>query len=160
MDDYEKYQESRAEALATYREWISTPEGKAQEKLFGGLMDLRNDPEIGASSLCCSFLDLIISISPNPGAEKMSELVEPLTPHFKQAEAKRNAVIRHINNNKARDFIVSEWAKYQKDYQNNKSAFARDYVRRISHELDVTVTEKQMREVWLKDTPPASKPAG
>lgn len=90
----------------------------------------------------------------------MSELVEPLTPHFKQAEAKRNAAIGHIKNNKARDFVVSEWTKYQQDYKINKSAFTRDYVRRVFNELGVTVTEKQMREVWLKDTPPASKPAG
>ena len=50
-------------------------------------------------------------------------------------------------------FVSSEWAAHKADYTNNKSAFARDYVRRVLREYDVSITEKQMREVWLKGTP-------
>lgn len=66
----------------------------------------------------------------------------------------------HAKNHKARAFVETEWAKHRAAYDNNKSAFSRDYVKRVFNELDVTVTEKQMREVWLKDTPSASKPDG
>jgi hypothetical protein len=58
------------------------------------------------------------------------------------------------------EFVISEWEKYRVDYDGNKSAFTRDYVRLVLKKNGVTVTEKQMREVWLKDTPTASTPAG
>lgn len=59
-----------------------------------------------------------------------------------------------------RDFVKSEWAKHRNVYKNNKSAFARDYARRVLNEFSVQVTEKTIREVWLSNTPTTSKPAG
>lgn len=70
------------------------------------------------------------------------------------------ATRRHADTNSARDWVRSEWHAYRDAYQGNKSAFARDYVRRVFNERGVQVTEKQMREVWLKDPPPAGKQAG
>ena len=67
---------------------------------------------------------------------------------------------RHQPTNKARAWVIAEWSMHKSAYIGNKSAFARDYVGRLRHELGVSVTEKQLREVWLKDTPPASKPDG
>lgn len=67
---------------------------------------------------------------------------------------------RHQPTNKARAWVIAEWSIHKSAYIGNKSAFARDYVGRLRHELGVSVTEKQLREVWLKDTPPASKPDG
>lgn len=78
----------------------------------------------------------------------------------KQLQARANAAKRHAPNALARKFIQAEWALHRTAYQGNKSAFARDYVRRIKREFDVEVTEKQLREVWLKGTPPASEPDG
>ncbi|WP_287804820.1 hypothetical protein [Diaphorobacter sp.] len=74
--------------------------------------------------------------------------------------AKANANKGHARTNKAKEFVRSEWLEHSAAYVQNKSAFARDYVRRVFNEFEVTITEKQMREVWLKDTPPASKPDG
>lgn len=74
--------------------------------------------------------------------------------------AKANANKGHAPTNAARQWIVAEWKTHRDAYGGNKSAFARDYVRRVKNELDVTITEKTMREVWLKDTPHASKPDG
>lgn len=70
------------------------------------------------------------------------------------------ALIRHAPHRQAKAFVVAEWGLHRIAYDNNKSAFTRDYVKRVLNEMDVHVTEKQMREVWLKDTPPASKPDG
>ena len=70
------------------------------------------------------------------------------------------AQIRHSKNNMAREFVRREWVKHKGDYGGNKSEFSRVYVRRVKNELDVTITEKQMREVWLADNPLASKQAG
>lgn len=70
------------------------------------------------------------------------------------------ALSRHGESNNARAWVQSEWLEHREAYGGNKSAFARDYVRRVRNERGVVVTEKQMREVWLKDTPSAGNPAG
>lgn len=74
--------------------------------------------------------------------------------------AKTNGAAKHRKTNKAKAFVREEWIKHRHAYDNNKSAFARDYVKRVLHEFEASVTEKQMREVWLRDTPFASKPDG
>lgn len=73
--------------------------------------------------------------------------------------AARGAQARHASTNRARAWVSMEWKAHRSEYENNKSEFSRHYVRRVQHEFGVTITEKQMREVWLRDTPPASKPA-
>ncbi|MGB7480970.1 MAG: hypothetical protein WA924_11620 [Burkholderiaceae bacterium] len=78
----------------------------------------------------------------------------------KELQARKNAFKGHAKNTKARDFVRHEWTEHKAAYQGNKSAFSRDYVRRVKHEFDVDITEKQMREVWLANTPLASKQAG
>ncbi|MFM9901325.1 MAG: hypothetical protein ACKVOT_09940 [Polaromonas sp.] len=67
---------------------------------------------------------------------------------------------RHRKTNDAREWVLSEWAAHASAYDGNKSAFSRDYVRRALNEFHIKITEKQMREVWLKGTPFASKPDG
>lgn len=74
--------------------------------------------------------------------------------------ARLGAEAAHGESNNARAWVQSEWLKHRDVYSGNKSAFARDYVGRLRHERSVVVTEKQMREVWLRDTPPAGKRAG
>lgn len=71
---------------------------------------------------------------------------------------REKANTKHEQSNQAKAFVQSEWHKHKVAYDNNKSAFSRDYVKRVLNELNVKVTEKQMKEVWLKDTPTASKP--
>jgi hypothetical protein len=66
------------------------------------------------------------------------------------AVARRGADKRHEGTRAARAWVTEEWARHREAYGNNKSAFARDYVGRLRHEHSVTVTEKQLREVWLR----------
>lgn len=86
--------------------------------------------------------------------------IEQLLADFNKDKARRAALRKHAPTNRAKAFVVAEWAKHKSAYSENKSAFARDYVRRVHNEYQVSITEKQMREVWLKDTPSASKPDG
>lgn len=78
----------------------------------------------------------------------------------KSIAPRKNASKRHAPTRAARKFVIDEWKLHRSAYDGNKSAFTRDYVKRVRNEFDVVVTEKQMREVWLKDTPSASKPDG
>ena len=71
-----------------------------------------------------------------------------------------NALIRHAPHRQAKAFVVAEWSLHSAAYENNKSAFARDYAKRVKNEMNLNITEKQIREVWLKDPRPAGKPDG
>lgn len=92
--------------------------------------------------------------------------IELVVANAASAKARLNALKKHAVTNSAKVFVRAEWVKLHDDYDGNKSAFARDYSARLSHEFKdskgapLKVTEKQIREVWLSDTPPASKQAG
>ncbi len=64
--------------------------------------------------------------------------------------------------NKAKDFVVQEWQRKRNKFSNNKSKFARTYVVLIGNEFKdkkgdpLRVTERTIREEWLKDHPSAS----
>lgn len=79
---------------------------------------------------------------------------------FSHNDASAKALIRHAPNRKAREFVVAEWLMHRDAYGGNKSEFSRHYVARVWNELQVKITEKQIREVWLSDTPRASTPDG
>lgn len=72
-------------------------------------------------------------------------------------QASKAALKRHSMKDPARNFILAEWRTHKESYGDNRSAFTRDYVRRVFNEFGVTVTEKTMREVWLRDNPVACK---
>ena len=74
--------------------------------------------------------------------------------------AAENARKAHAPARLAKAFVQREWDLHRVAYDNNKSAFSRDYVKRVFNELDVNVTEKQMREIWLKDIARVSKQTG
>ncbi|CAM8667089.1 hypothetical protein MCEZEM1_02065 [Comamonadaceae bacterium] len=94
------------------------------------------------------------------------ELLELVLAHADETRARLNAMRRHETTNIAKEFVVTEWKKYRNDYEGNKSAFARDYSARLRNEFlngkgePLDIKEKTIREVWLADTPLASKPAG
>lgn len=76
----------------------------------------------------------------------------------RRSRAQETAARRHIKNDQPKIFVASEWQAYRVEYANNKSAFARVYVRLLKQRFGVDITEKQLREVWLRDTPSARKP--
>lgn len=86
--------------------------------------------------------------------------------NFSKERSRKAAFKKHDATNTAKAFIRTEWVKFQDQYNGNKSAFARDYSARLRHEFKdskgfpLRVTDRQIREVWLSDTPAAGKPAG
>jgi transcriptional regulator of met regulon len=70
---------------------------------------------------------------------------------------------RHAANNNARDWVCKEWALHCEDYAGNKSEFSRIYAARVKNEFTnskgepFSVTDKTIREVWLKNTPTTGK---
>jgi len=74
--------------------------------------------------------------------------------------ASARAIKGHSKRYPAIDFVKAERAKHRLAYQDNKSEFARVYSRRVLNEHGVRVTDKQIREVWLKNPPIASNPDG
>lgn len=73
--------------------------------------------------------------------------------------AREGGLARNTQYRQAQEFVKREWGEHSEAYENNKSAFARHYARRVKNELQLTVTEKTIREVWLVTTPTAGKTA-
>lgn len=157
----EKIDIDQLDDLELYDLYTQSDEGKAREKLAWALIDLSHDPDIQKSSVCIDFLRLMRAFDPSdPSLETIQDVMDNMIASFKRLRAVKNANWRHQKPREAKSFVIKEWIKYRCEYDNNKSAFARDYVRRVLNEFEVSVTEKQLREVWLKDTPSASKPDG
>lgn len=101
-----------------------------------------------------------------PSADAIAYLLLTHEKKSNSERAKRSVSIKNIGNHAAKSFVQSEWAKYENAYKGNKTAFARDYVPRVAQGFKdakgdpLKITEKQMREVWLANTPSASKRAG
>jgi hypothetical protein len=80
--------------------------------------------------------------------------------------AKHAALLAHQPMALAREFVTAEWAAHKAQYDNNKSAFARTYVKLVAAKFKdrsgdpLMVTEKTIRESWLASTPAARRPAG
>jgi hypothetical protein len=92
--------------------------------------------------------------------EQLFECYEHVIDRYKRVnQAKRASSERHKKNRIAKKFVADEWQEHRNAYKNNKSDFSRHYVRILIKDHDVTITEKQLREEWLKDSPSASKPA-
>jgi hypothetical protein len=93
--------------------------------------------------------------------EERDRLTEKIKVETLKENGRLGGNSRLPDNRKARKFVVCEWIKHRDAYDGNKSSFARVYVKRVFNEFEVIITEKQMREVWLKDDPlSTSKRAG
>lgn len=89
------------------------------------------DDGIGLADAAADIERLRSSVVPSPAtlaaisAAKQSAISERASEH---------AGKRHQKTNAARKWIVTEWQMYRLQYGGNKSAFARDYVRRLRNE--------------------------
>ncbi len=94
-------------------------------------------------------------------SELETEIEERLA-NFSKDRARRAALKKHDATNSAKAFVKTEWVKHRDAYDGNKSTFAKDYSARLRSEFTdskgapLRVTDRQIREVWLSDTPPAS----
>lgn len=139
---------------------------------FEGVGDFIVNPEHQGEELAAFgllLLDRIVRLDwgrldPDTGFflhEQMFECFEYARDASRRSESARRLVnLKYPKNRAAQRFVISEWVAHRGAYEGNKSAFARDYVRRVKNEFDLVVTEKQMREVWLRDAPSTGKPSG
>ena len=80
----------------------------------------------------------------------------------KKVLAKTGGTARHTKMNEVKSYVIEEWNLHRLAYKNNKSEFSRIYARIISTKFQkqdgsaLSVTEKTIRDVWLRDTPSAS----
>lgn len=51
----------------------------------------------------------------------------------------------------AKQWVQDEWREGRDDYQDNKSAFAREYVDLVSKKFDLNVNARTITESWLRD---------
>lgn len=94
---------------------------------------------------------------------KQPEILEKELSRRTSERAAKAANKKHFANNKAKIWVCEEWELYREHYSGNKSDFSRIYAKRIFNEFTdlkgapLKVTEKTIREVWLRNTPNASK---
>ena len=98
--------------------------------------------------------------------EKKSEIRSTLKLEIERnqiSRAKNAAKIRFENNNEARKWVQSEWQFNKVGYDGNKSEFSRAYSLLVKQKFTnkngepLSITDKTIREIWLRDTPNASK---
>jgi hypothetical protein len=66
---------------------------------------------------------------------------------------------RYSTRRGAKTWVQEEWQK-QTPENKNKTTFADKYKSLVHEKFGLRISTKQMKEVWLKNTPPASKQAG
>lgn len=85
-----------------------------------------------------------------------------ITKNYASDSARAKADKRFAPYRKAEAFVKKAWSEEKQNYNNNKSDFVRTYVKIVANKFNdakgspLKITEKQMREVWLKDSPHAS----
>lgn len=168
-EEWQKYvnelRQRQYESILSYKkvmdDYKESAECKARDKLEEELRRLKVDPVISKSETCGEILEAFLHcIVYGWSFSDSARVLQPIGDEFERLKLVGMAASKHGKSNKAKEWVQAEWRIYKTEYNGNKSAFSRDYVRRCLNEYEVKVTEKQMREVWLKDPPSASKPDG
>lgn len=101
-----------------------------------------------------------------PSSSQITFIIRAAKNAQKKQQSKKATTKRHAASNAARMFIKGEWELHKAEYAGNKSEFVRTYISIVANRFKnangdpLKITEKQMREVWLADTPSAGKQAG
>lgn len=99
-------------------------------------------------------------------AAKVAETPEVLAAAISKVMTERAASAankRHKPMNNARRWVEAEWRLHRDEYKNNKSDFSRTYVKQVLQKFEdskgdpLSISEKTIKEVWLKDNPDAGK---
>lgn len=147
---------------------LFVPEKKTEQgiPIYPGSCPWEPQNVIDAGNFIVEAMEIVCYAERQLSSEKLKELraeeKEKMNTQIRADERKeisrRATAKKYASNNDARYFVKNKWREEGHEYK-SKAEFARIYVRRVKIELGVTITEKQMREVWLADTPAASKPA-
>lgn len=145
----ERQQDSRspAEQAADYRQSMETANGKGWTRLHELLVAAEQDPLIAASPgaramvFCLQFL---------AGESADCFTAEEAFRLFDKSIAVMRAKERHQPGQTAKSWVLDQWQKEASAYGNNKSEFARHYAARCLRERNYKVTDRTIREDWLR----------
>ena len=172
------YEESKQLRQKALNRPLTEKELKLEESSFEEWSEYRAVVEADAAKWAVGFnaLYTVLLIGKDDGSDFPTEEIDRVIKKYMNFdmwealistlddEASDSASARTIKGHSKRypaiDFVKAEWAKHRLAYQGNKSEFARIYSRRVLNEHGVKVTDKQIREVWLKNPPVASNPDG
>lgn len=133
-------------------EILGNPNADGWVRLVELLMQAGKDERIISSPGASGFVALIVKYAKDSLTTSSAEqALRPLAKELESESARNKANKRFNETRKAEKWTVGEWQQHKKDYEGNKSAFARDYAKRIWNEKNVQVTERNIRERWLKD---------
>ncbi len=125
----------------------ASPEGRGWLALCDGLTSLQHDSKVGASKPAAEFLEIMAVLARDSlAASSAARALEPL----RSAWAAMTAAKRHSETLSAKPWVLSEWRLHREGYQGNASEFARVYSRRLLIERGVRVSDRTIRERWLK----------
>lgn len=125
----------------------SSTEGRGWLALCDGLTSLQHAPEVIASKPAAEFLAIMVELARDSlTASSGAQALEPL----RSAWAAMTAARRHEETLSEKPWVLSEWRLHREGYQGNASEFARVYSRRLLIERGVRVSDRTIRERWLK----------
>lgn len=127
----------------------ATPGFEGWARLWHLLDAARNDPMVKASPGASEFAELVFDLA----SDCYTTSDAALKPLFDIQDSMRGedlAARRHALNREAKAWVLGEWQAHAEGYARNKSEFARHYARRLLNERGVEVTDRSIREKWLK----------
>jgi nicotinic acid phosphoribosyltransferase len=135
--------------IASFRD---SPEGRAQTAFKDELKKMQIDPVINQSVACLEIIEALLQCLRDARyfEDDALNILHPLGKPLEAKEMKRRGGMRYAKNKEPKLFVQSEWLKHKEAYENNKTDFVEKYRKRVWNEYEVKITEKQMREVWLK----------
>lgn len=142
---------SSSEWAELHKEVMANHNADGWLRLCEILNEAKEDKRIISSPGASEFLVLMKELAADAfTASSGDEALQPLVEAIKSFRNKKIAIQQWKPNRVAKEWVISEWMKYKSDYEGNKAAFIRDYTKRVKNERGVPVTEKSMREYWLK----------
>jgi hypothetical protein len=137
----------------TWREVITrikaTPGFEGWQRLWQLLDEARNDPLVKASPGASEFIELIFDLASDCYTTADAAL-KPLFDIHNSTKAEELAALRHAAMREAREWVTAEWKAHRTGYDGNKSEFSRHYSSRLRNERELIVTDRNIRERWLK----------
>lgn len=140
-----------SEIYSVFAQRISEPDVVGWIELLRVLEEATKNEKIMASPEASAFLKLMLQLAGESSIGSSADnVIEPLKAEFISKNSSEISKKRFEKTREAQQWVISEWVKHKAEYQGNKTAFARDYAKRIFHERDLIIQERTIRERWLK----------
>jgi hypothetical protein len=116
------------------------PQLAAWSALASAIAGAARDPRVAACSEARETAEALYALV--IGARPWAEIESLL--------ASRRVAARHVDRRDARECARETWQREADAYKRNKSDFARTFARRLLNERGIEVTDRTIREDWLR----------